>query len=216
MSDLFQSLARLFGIDHLQTTAYHPAANGMVERFHRQLKSAIECHESPTWVDKLPIVMLGFRAAFKEDIKATTAEMVYGETIRLPGEFLAPRPASNVSPNSFIDELRRHFRSLQAVPALRQGTKATFVYKELLSASHVFIRRDAVKLSLQQPYEGPFAVVKRTDKFFVINIRGKDVTVSIDRLKPAFLLADDYQPTTQKSTETPLQSILYSLKINIV
>jgi hypothetical protein len=27
-----------------RTTAYHPAANGLVERFHRTLKAAIMCH----------------------------------------------------------------------------------------------------------------------------------------------------------------------------
>jgi len=29
------------GMQHVLTTAYHPQANGMVERFHRQLKEAL-------------------------------------------------------------------------------------------------------------------------------------------------------------------------------
>lgn len=37
-SDLFQSLAKFFGIIHLRTTSYHLQANGIVERLHRQLK----------------------------------------------------------------------------------------------------------------------------------------------------------------------------------
>jgi cleavage and polyadenylation specificity factor subunit 1 len=36
-SQLFHSLARLCGIQPSRTTAYHPAANGFVERFHRTL-----------------------------------------------------------------------------------------------------------------------------------------------------------------------------------
>ena len=35
----------------------------------------------------LPFVLLGVRMAFKEDIGCTTAELVYGSTLRLPGEF---------------------------------------------------------------------------------------------------------------------------------
>jgi hypothetical protein len=43
-SQLFHSLAKLCGIQLSRTTAYHTAANGLVERFHRTLKAAIMCH----------------------------------------------------------------------------------------------------------------------------------------------------------------------------
>ncbi|XP_063994836.1 uncharacterized protein LOC135172612 [Diachasmimorpha longicaudata] len=89
-SYLFKHLNYLAGTTHLRTTAYHPAANGMVERFHRQLKAAIKCHENPTWTEVLPTVLLGIRAAWKEDLQASAAELAYGEPLRLPGEFLAP------------------------------------------------------------------------------------------------------------------------------
>jgi transposase InsO family protein len=43
-SQLFHSLAKLCGIHLSRTTAHHPAANGLVECFHRTLKAAIMCH----------------------------------------------------------------------------------------------------------------------------------------------------------------------------
>ena len=35
----FASLTNFLGTTRIRTTAYHPIANGLVERFHRQLKS---------------------------------------------------------------------------------------------------------------------------------------------------------------------------------
>ena len=40
-SHLFQELSRILGIKCMRTTSYHPASNGMIERFHRQLKAAL-------------------------------------------------------------------------------------------------------------------------------------------------------------------------------
>ena len=60
----------------------------MVERFHHQLKAAIMAHESPNpWSTKLPAVLLGARSAVKELLGRSAAEMIYGTTLRLPGEF---------------------------------------------------------------------------------------------------------------------------------
>jgi cleavage and polyadenylation specificity factor subunit 1 len=54
-SQLFHSLASLCGIQLSRTTAYHPAANGLVERFHRTLKAAIVCHVDQKWTEALPL-----------------------------------------------------------------------------------------------------------------------------------------------------------------
>ncbi|GFU60411.1 RT_RNaseH domain-containing protein [Trichonephila clavipes] len=58
----------------------------MIEELHRPLKSAIKCHATERWTEVLPIILLGLRASLKEDILCTPAELVFGTTIRLPGE----------------------------------------------------------------------------------------------------------------------------------
>jgi hypothetical protein len=55
----------------------------------------------------------------------------------------------------------------------------------------VFIRNDGHKRPLEQPYSGPYRVVCRGDKCFTVSVRVRDKTVSLDRLKPAFILSDD-------------------------
>ncbi len=61
-------------IKHKMTIAYHPQANGLVERFHRQLKSSLRARLCG--VDRashLPWVLLGLRAAPKEDTALSSA-----------------------------------------------------------------------------------------------------------------------------------------------
>lgn len=190
ISSLFRSLRQLTGSDTVKTTAYHPQANGMVERFHRQLKAAIRCHQSSTWTEILPTVLMGIRASWKEDLQTTSAELVYGENIRLPGEFLGLPANEPLSHDSFIRELRQHLQQLRPTPVKRHGEKKTFIFKDLATSEYVFLRHDAIRNSLQMPYDGPFKVISRGQKTYVINCQGKHTTVSVDRLKPAYTLSE--------------------------
>ena len=40
-SELFKELSSLIGFHRLRTTSYHPQSNGIIERTHRTLKTAI-------------------------------------------------------------------------------------------------------------------------------------------------------------------------------
>ncbi|GFY67504.1 uncharacterized protein TNIN_112221 [Trichonephila inaurata madagascariensis] len=67
------------------------------------------------------------------------------------------------------------------------GQHTIFVSKDLATCSHVFLRTDSLKKGLQPPYEGPYKVVDRTEKVFRILRHGKEVSESIDKLKPAYI-----------------------------
>lgn len=87
-SALFNNLLTLLGTSRIRTTAYHPIANGLVERFHRSFKTALRAQPDATdWSTSLPLVLLSLRATLKQDLHCTPAEMVFGAPLRLPGEF---------------------------------------------------------------------------------------------------------------------------------
>ncbi|GBM34685.1 hypothetical protein AVEN_191840-1 [Araneus ventricosus] len=65
-----------------------------------------------------------------------------------------------------------------------------FVAQGLKTCTRVFVTRDGVRKGLQSPCDGPYAVVKRCEKLHKVNIKGKLVNISIDKLKPAFIAAD--------------------------
>ena len=188
-SQLFHSLAGMCSIHLSRMTAFHPAGNGLVERMHRSLKAAIMCQAQERWPDSLPLVLLGMRTAFKEDLQASVAELVYGETLRIPGELLTASPTAG-DPSKVITQLRRHFEQLRPVPAARHASPAVFIHKDLADSTHVFLRQDTLRRPLDPPYSGPHKVLARTKKTLRIVINGQHVTVSTGRVKPACVMAE--------------------------
>ncbi|GFT13477.1 retrovirus-related Pol polyprotein from transposon 412 [Trichonephila clavipes] len=80
--------------------------------------------------------------------------------------------------------------NLKPIPTSSHGRKTVFVRPELSQCTDVFLRHDAIRKPLQPPYDGPFAVVKRSEKLITLQQQGKEICVFIDRVKPAFLLSD--------------------------
>lgn len=191
-SELFDYLAIIMGTQRIRTTSYHPASNGLVERFHRTLKSALMCNNHVSWVDALPAALLGLRTAFKSDLQASPAEMLFGTTLRVPGDFFF-ESSQGTNPNPlFIQKHRRAMLAMKPVPTAHHIKRSLFVHKDLYETTHVFLRLDDVSPPLRPPYSGPHEVVERLDdRRFVISINGRMDTVSVERLKPAFFLREE-------------------------
>ncbi|XP_033231483.1 uncharacterized protein K02A2.6-like [Belonocnema kinseyi] len=189
-SQPFKALLQLTGCQRIRTTAYHPASNGMIERWHRCLKAAIMCHANPDWSRALSTVLLWLRSNVM-DVGSSPAEYLFGTTLRIPGEFVLPDEFTP-NPQIFLEEFREHMRSVKPVPVGHHGKKRVFLHKDLNSCSHVFLRVGTGKKSLERPYTGPHKVINRnSDRVFEIHVNGSSRQVSVENVKPAYFLRDD-------------------------
>ena len=48
------------------------------------------------------------------------------------------------------------------------------------NAMHVFVRHDAIRKPLQPSYDGPYRVLKRADKHYMLDSAGRPEVVSMD------------------------------------
>ena len=202
-SSLFRRLNQLLGTHRIRTTAYHPAANGLVERFHRQLKASIAAADPTHWTEVLPLALLGIRTSLKVDINCSAAEMVFGTTLALPSDFVASTDDDTLlDPTDYVHRLRQYMSNLRPTPT-RHTPHREHIHADLHTCTHVWIRIDAVRAPLRPHYQGPFQVIERHDKFFVLLVRGKRSTVSLDRLKPAYIDEDSTPGDKPPSSSGP-------------
>ena len=85
-------LMRVFGIKHRLTTAYHPQANGLDERFNQTLVNSLAKFvqdDRDTWDQHLQEVVYAYNTAVQESTKHTPFEAMFGRTARLPIDFNA-------------------------------------------------------------------------------------------------------------------------------
>jgi len=137
-SDLWSAVAQLLGIQLHRTTAYHPQSkwvNGTFSPTHEGSTAGTAYRPSgPDCVDGLPWVLLGIRTAPKEDIKSSSAELVFGAPLRVSGDFLAT-PSGREYSTMILQELREKVGKLAPVPTTCHGGSRTFVPPRCRTAS---------------------------------------------------------------------------------
>ncbi|GFU01186.1 hypothetical protein TNCV_5108771 [Trichonephila clavipes] len=71
-------------------------------------------HENIKWTETLPAVLLGLRVAVKPDINASSAELVYGVSLRLPAEICTDTSSMPLD-YGFVQQLKKPHESFKTL-----------------------------------------------------------------------------------------------------
>ena len=105
LSQLVLDVCALLGIQKLNTTAYHPECDGMVERFNRTLKSILRkkaAQFGAQWDKNLSGVLWAYRNMPHETTGEKPSFLLFGSDYRSPTE-AAFLPTEDVIPTSVFN-----------------------------------------------------------------------------------------------------------------
>lgn len=182
ISGQWKGMCQQYNIVHHLTTAYHPEANGIIERWHRSLKNSLTA-QGGEWEKALPLTLLHLRASLNDDIKYAPFELVFGTLPMLPGA-IYPRNELCVEPNIFASAFKAVEFPLPQIPKWHSQIRDNSFAFDFTHVTMAFVRKDSVLPKLSTYYDGPYHIIEKHPRAFKLLIEGKEIMVSIDRLKP--------------------------------
>ena len=97
LSNLMTEVCRLMGTKKVNTTAYHPQTDGLVERFNRtltdMLAKTVEKNGS-NWDEKIPYVLFAYRTSLQQSTRESPFFLLHGRDAILPTSPVRHAPVS--------------------------------------------------------------------------------------------------------------------------
>jgi transposase InsO family protein len=87
MSSFFQETCKVLGIRRTRTTSYHPASNGMLERWHKDLHTALSHYVNAAntdWDTIVPFFLMAHRAQPHSSTGYSPFFLLHGREMQLP------------------------------------------------------------------------------------------------------------------------------------
>ena len=203
---LYQTLDA-FGVTKSRTTAYHPAGDGLVERFNRSFLQMLRTYvqQQHDWEQYLPLVLYAYRTAVRTSTGISPFELMFGRQGHKP-----PLPSTTAH-----DVL-----SYQCQLCAKLAQLADFIESHNVQAStqqkHYFDQHtrissftvgDPVWLSiptagkLDPRWEGGWTIKSvQSSTTYTISDGGRIKTVHINRLQPRVQAVDSFTPNQQLGT----------------
>ena len=181
LSHLMLDVCQLLGIKKLNTTAYHPQCDGMVERFNRTLKAMLRKRADQfrnQWDKSLSAILWAYRNTPHESTGEKPSFLLFGMDCRSPTEaaLFPPTPPTPTDLEDYREELIMSLSSARetAVKCIRQAqqkykTQYDKQARPLQSrvGDWVLVRfpqdESGPNRKLSRPWHGPYRIASRND-----------------------------------------------------
>ena len=227
LSSLVRSVCELLNTKKVNTTAYHPQTDGLVERFNHTLCQSVSMYVSrdqKDWDTHLPAILFGFRVSPHQTTGDSPFYLLYGREPRLPVD-VSLLPPSQVS-NSVREHRARIVQTIEEAHAIaRENTQRTQQNMKdrydrsardpkFMLGDRVWVytpkTQKGLSRKLMHHWHGPFRIVEKCSpvhfKLQTCDNRLVSITVHANRMKPYYDpdLRPQAPPSIKMLDESPI------------
>ena len=205
LSNLIHDICQIMNIHQIHTSPYHPATDGLVERFNRTIIDMLSAYvqHRTDWNTFLPFALFAYRTSVHESIKESPYFLLFGQDARIPiSEVFTQAPSPYlVDVDLYQHVLRRHLHNawLLAKNNLIAAQNRQKRYYDQKVRTHSFKEGDRVWLhnpvktpgispKFHLPWFGPYRVTSTSYlpviEIILISKPDKPIRVHLNRLKP--------------------------------
>lgn len=205
-SAMFSEICKLLEIKQIQTTAYHPEANGVVERSHRTLMNYLSHfvnNEHSDWDEWIDLALMAYRATPHTATGYSPFFLTHGREANLPTEVIRSSYTEDYSEEDYIQQVVKGLKSAfnTAESAIKQNKARSKEYYDKTARQKEFNEGDLVLLydpsvkrgrskKLKRPWLGPYKIIsKQNEVNYKIKKGRKEYITHVNRLKPFRLRA---------------------------
>ena len=202
-NELMNEFYLLLGIKSIQTSAYHPQTDGMVEKFNGTLKAGIRKYITENkgpWHKALPFILFAYRETPHTTTGLSPFELTFGRCLKGPLDVLQKEWTGSSSKSTDIvsyltDTYERLEKASAAATHMETAAKESMkTYYDKGTRCQLFqvgdlvlILKPSTKVKLHAQWQGPYTIVTRlSDTTYTVrklNSNGKTRTYHTNFLK---------------------------------